>query len=52
MILYTYDSMLFDMETFDEVLLADIIKFSEQDDKFPVRLYKGTTYGNIKEIKL
>lgn len=52
MILYTYDSMLFDMETFDEVLLADIIKFSEQDGKFPVRLYKGTTYGNIKEIKL
>lgn len=51
-ILYTYDSVLFDMETFDETLIKKIVSIAEEDDAFPVRVYKGSTYDNIKEIRL
>jgi hypothetical protein len=50
--LYTYDSILLDMEHFDTLLIKDIVDVLQEDKKFPVRLYTGTTYGNIKEISL
>lgn len=51
-ILYTYDSVLFDMETFDDSLIKKIVSIAEEDEAFPVRVYTGSTYGNIKEIRL
>jgi hypothetical protein len=50
--LYTYDSILLDVEQFDTLLIKDIVDVLEEDKKFPVRVYAGTTYGNIKEISL
>lgn len=52
LILYTYDSILLDMETFDSAIAEDIINILEENKKFPVRMYSGNTYNNIKEIRL
>jgi len=52
LILYTYDSILLDMERFDKELLMQIVAILEDNKKFPVRVYTGTTYGNISEIRL
>lgn len=52
LILYTYDSILLDMEHFEETVINQIVAILEDNKKFPVRVYTGTTYGNIKEIRL
>lgn len=52
LILYTYDSILLDMKTFDAELLQRIVTVLEDNKKFPTRVYVGTTYGNITEISL
>jgi len=52
LILYTYDSILVDMENFDLALIHDMIEILEENKKFPVRVYSGNTYNNIKEIRL
>jgi hypothetical protein len=52
LILYTYDSILVDMENFDHALIHDMIEILEENKKFPVRVYSGNTYNNIKEIRL
>jgi hypothetical protein len=49
--LYTYDSILIDVESLDEQFINDIINILEGDDKtFPVRTYIGKTYGTITQI--
>ncbi len=50
LILYTYDSVLLDTESIDAALLDDITSILEENGKFPVRTYSGTTYGNIKQV--
>lgn len=52
LILYTYDSILLDMERYDTELLREVVAILEDNKKFPVRVYKGTTYGNITETRL
>lgn len=52
LVLYTYDSILLDMETFDSSIVKKIVSILEEEKKFPVRVYKGTTYGNISETWL
>jgi hypothetical protein len=52
LILYTYDSILLDMEHYDPVLVNHIVGILEENKKFPVRTYTGTTYNNITEIRL
>jgi len=52
LILYTYDSILLDMERYDTDLLRNVVAILEDNKKFPVRVYKGTTYGNITETRL
>lgn len=52
LILYTYDSILLDMEQFDQAVIEEIVTILEENGKFPVRVYAGTTYGNITEIRL
>ena len=52
LILYTYDSILVDMEKFDNELIHSMIDILEENKKFPGRLYSGSTYNNIKELRL
>jgi hypothetical protein len=52
LVLYTYDSILLDMQTMDINILQKIQEILEENKKFPVRIYSGNTYGNIKEIRL
>jgi hypothetical protein len=40
------------MENFDLALIHDMIEILEENKKFPVRVYSGNTYNNIKEIRL
>jgi hypothetical protein len=50
LVLYTYDSILLDMQDMDMEVLRQIQEILEENKKFPVRLYSGNTYGNIKEM--
>jgi hypothetical protein len=50
LVLYTYDSILLDMQTMDINILDQIQDILEENKKFPVRVYSGNTYGNIKEM--
>lgn len=50
LVLYTYDSILLDLAAYDELLLKKIKRILEEDGKFPVRGYRGTTYNNLEEI--
>jgi hypothetical protein len=52
LVLYTYDSILLDMQTVDGDILQQIQEILEENKKFPVRVYSGNTYNNIKEIRL
>lgn len=52
LVLYTYDSILLDMQRFDSELIKQIIEILEENKKFPTRIYVGSTYGNITEIPL
>ena len=49
LVMYTYDSILLDMEEFDTNQLAAIQAILEEGN-FPVRLYRGRDYGNLSEI--
>lgn len=47
-ILYTYDSILFDVESSElEYLISKVIPQSIDLDKFPIKVKKGTTYKNL-----
>jgi hypothetical protein len=50
LVLYTYDSILLDMQFMDTSILQQIQEILEENKTFPVRIYSGNTYGNIKEI--
>jgi hypothetical protein len=52
LVLYTYDSILLDMQDMDMKVLRQTQEILEENKKFPVRIYSGNTYGNIKEIRL
>jgi hypothetical protein len=40
------------MEQFDQTVIEEIVTILEEHGKFPVRVYAGTTYGNITEIQV
>lgn len=52
LILYTYDSILLDVHPDDDI--SEIIPMLEQNAEherlFPVRVYSGTNYDNLKEV--
>ena len=52
LILYTYDSILLDMQTFDKNIIQEVMEILEENKKFPVRIHAGNTYNNITEIRL
>jgi hypothetical protein len=47
LILYTYDSILLDMETLDSSLLSKITDILTEDNRYPVRMSVGKTYGDF-----
>jgi hypothetical protein len=49
LIMYTYDSILLDMESFDEELLEKIKNILEEGN-YPVRIYSGKTYDKLSVI--
>lgn len=51
-ILYTYDSILFDAHKEDKMVVIKTIKKMMEQDKFPVKVYVGKTYGDMKQIDL
>jgi len=51
-ILYTYDSILFDAHKEDKVECLKAIKKIMECDKFPVKVYVGKNYGDMKQIVL
>lgn len=48
LILYTYDSFLFDMDVYDTNLISEIQSILHQDNKFPTKLTKGTNYNDVE----
>jgi hypothetical protein len=46
-ILYTYDSILFDHYKQEKDDIIDIIKIMTYNEKFPVKIYSGNSYGNL-----
>jgi hypothetical protein len=50
LILYTYDSILLDMEALDKKIIYDIMFVLQEDEKYPVRTYFGENYNNLIEI--
>ena len=48
LILYTYDSFLFDMSVYDENLIRQIKDVIEHNNKFPAKLTKGDNYHNVE----
>ena len=48
LILYTYDSFLFDMDVYDTNLINEIQSILHQDNKFPTKLTKGTNYNDVE----
>ena len=50
LILYTYDSFLFDFHVKDSAEFIQIVKYElEQQGKFPTKLEIGPTYQNMVE---
>lgn len=52
LILYTYDSILLDMQSFDTEILRTVVEILEENKKFPVRIHAGKNYNDITEIRL
>lgn len=48
LILYTYDSFLFDMSVYDENLIRQIKEIIELNNKFPSKLTKGINYHDVE----
>ena len=50
LVLYTYDSILLDMQSFDKEIIRNITSILEENKKFPVRIAVGNNYNNLAEI--
>lgn len=51
-VLYTYDSILFDMHKEDKIETIKKLKNIMEKDKFPVKVYAGKNYKDMKHISL
>ncbi len=50
MILYTYDSFLFDFNIEERLDIIKDLKAISEEDSFPVRIKAGTDYDSLKDI--
>lgn len=48
--LYTYDSILLDMESLDEEILKNVRAILTENNKFPIRTYSGCSYNNLQSV--
>lgn len=51
LVLYTYDSFLFDMHRDEVPFTEDLVKIFEAGGKFPVKVKIGSNYGSMKTVK-
>jgi hypothetical protein len=51
LVLYTYDSFLFDMHKDEISFTKDLVSIFESAGKFPVKVKIGATYGSMKIVK-
>jgi hypothetical protein len=52
-ILYTYDSLLFDIAAEEATsVIPDIIRFMSIDGKMPVKSYLGDNYGQMRQVNI
>jgi hypothetical protein len=51
-VLYTYDSILFDMHKSDKMTTIKKLKHIMERDKFPVKVYVGKTYKDMRHIQI
>ncbi|MEI6423736.1 MAG: hypothetical protein WCP55_16080, partial [Lentisphaerota bacterium] len=51
-VLYTYDSILFDAHKEDEIFTIKGIKRMMEGKKFPVKVYVGNSYTEMKKIEV
>lgn len=51
-VLYTYDSILFDAHKSDKMPIIKKIKTIMERDKFPVKVYVGKNYGDMKQVSI
>lgn len=49
-VLYTYDSILFDAHKDDKLTVIKKIKQIMEREKFPVKVYVGKNYGDMKQV--
>lgn len=52
LILYTYDSILLDMQALDKSIIQKVADILEENKKFPVRIHMGQTYDDMTEISV
>ena len=52
LVLYHYDAFLMDMHKSEFIEAKKVAKFLENDGKFPLRMYVGSNYGSMNEIKV
>ena len=48
LVLYTYDSFLFDMDVYDPDIIKQIQEILHQNNKFPTKLTKGVNYNDVE----
>lgn len=51
-VLYTYDSILFDAHKDDKMAVIKKIKSIMERDKFPVKVYVGKNYDDMKQVNI
>ena len=50
--LYHYDAFIFDMHKTEFKCVAEIAEMLSEDGKFPLRVYVGANYGELREISV
>ena len=52
LVLYTYDSILLDMQSLDTEIVQVVMDILEENKKFPVRVHVGLNYNDMNELHL
>lgn len=52
-VLYTYDSILFDVHNSElDIMKKDVISIMKNNNRFPIKCYIGKSYATLKQIEL
>ena len=50
--LYTYDAFLFDMPKREFAEVKKLAEIMNEGNKFPIRIYVGGSYGDLREVRV